>query len=137
MYFSLLIPTLTLRVVGVLGALALMLAILGLYGAIFYSVNERKREIGIRVALGAQPSHLLKLFLRQTAIISGLGVSVGLFLGVAATILLRSQFYKISPVEMQVLIPVAVVMILISMGIAYAAARPWIKVSPMEAVRHT
>ncbi len=137
MSFSLLIPILTLRVVSVLGALALMLAILGLYGAIFYSVNERKREIGIRIALGAQPSHLLKLFLRQTAIISGLGVSVGLFLGVAATILLRSQFYRISPVEMQVLIPVAVAMILISMGIAYMAARPWIKVEPMEAVRHT
>jgi predicted permease len=83
MYFSLLIPILTLRVVSVLGALALMLAILGLYGAIFYSVNERKREIGIRVALGAQPFHLVRLFLRQTAIISGVGASVGLLLGVS------------------------------------------------------
>jgi putative ABC transport system permease protein len=137
MYFSLLIPILTLRVVSILGALALMLAILGLYGAVFYSVNERRREIGIRVALGAQPFRLLKLFLRQTAIISGTGASIGLLLGVAATILFRSQFYRISPVEWQVLIPVAAVMILIAMGIAYAAARPWIKVSPMEAVRHT
>jgi predicted permease len=137
MYFSLLLPILTLRVVTALGALALMLAILGLYGAVFYSVNERKREIGIRVALGAQPFHLLKLFLQQTAIISGIGVSAGLFLGIAATILFRSQFYRISPVEWQVLIPVAVAMVLISMAIAYAAARRWIKVSPMEAVRHT
>jgi predicted permease len=137
MYFSLLIPILTMRVVTALGALALMLAVLGLYGAVFYSVNERKREIGIRVALGAQPFHLVKLFLRQTAIISGVGASVGLFLGIAATILFRSQFYRISPVEWQVLIPVAAAMVLISMAIAYTAARPWIKVSPMEAVRHT
>lgn len=136
MYFSLFIPIVTLRVVSALGALALILAVLGLYGAVFYSVNERKREIGIRVALGAQPFHLLRLFLRQTAIISGLGASIGLLLGVAATILFRTQFYRISPVEVQVLIPVAVAMVLLSMGIAYAAARPWIKVSPMEAVRH-
>lgn len=136
MYFSLFIPVVMLRVVSVLGALALLLAVLGLYGAVFYSVNERKREIGIRVALGAQPFHLVKLFLRQTAIISGLGASVGSLLGVAATILFRSQFYRISPVEMQVLVPVAVAIVLVSMGIAYAAARPWIKVSPMDAVRH-
>ena len=136
MYFSLLIPILTLRVVSGLGALALMLAILGLYGAIFYSVNERKREIGIRVALGAQPFHLIKLFLRQTALISGVGVSIGLILGVAATILFRSQFYRISPIEMHVLIPVALAMVVFSMAIAYMAARPWIKVNPMEAVRH-
>ena len=137
MYFSLLIPVVTLRVVSALGALALMLAVLGLYGAIFYSVNERRREIGIRVVLGAQPFHLMELFLRQTAIIAGLGASVGLLLGVAATILFRSQFYRISPVEMQVLVPVALAMVLLSMGIAYAAARPWIGVSPMEAVHHT
>src|SRR5579872_2036549 len=136
MYFSLLIPILTLRVVSALGALALMLAILGLYGAIFYSVNERKREIGIRVALGAQPFHLVTLFLRQTAIISGIGVSAGLFLGIAATILFRSQFYRISPVELHVLLPVAFAMVVISTAIAYVAARPWINVNPMEAIRH-
>ncbi|HEV2222336.1 MAG TPA: ABC transporter permease [Candidatus Acidoferrales bacterium] len=136
MYFSLLIPILTLRVVSALGALALMLAVLGLYGAIFYSVNERKREIGIRVALGAQPFHLLKLFLRQAALISGAGVSIGLFLGVAATILFRSQFYGIRDVDLHVLIPVALAMVLVSMAIAYTAARPWVKVNPMEAIRH-
>jgi putative ABC transport system permease protein len=137
MHFTLLVPLLTLRVVSGLGALALMLAIFGLYGAIFYSVNERKKEIGIRVALGAQPFRLIKLFLRQTAIISSVGVSVGLLLGIAATIMFRSQFYEIRSVEMHVLIPVALAMTLISTAIAFLAAWPWIKVNPLEAIRHT
>ena len=137
LHFTVMVPLLTLRVVSSLGALALMLAIFGLYGAIFYSVNERKKEIGIRVALGAQPFSLIKLFLRQTAMISGVGVSVGLFLGIAATILLRSQFYEIRAVELHVLVPVGLAMAVISTAIAYVAARPWIKVNPLEAIRHT
>jgi predicted permease len=137
LHFTVMVPLLTLRVVSSLGALALMLAIFGLYGAIFYSVNERKKEIGIRVALGAQPFSLIKLFLRQTAMISGVGVSVGLFPGIAATILLRSQFYEIRAVELHVLVPVGFAMAVISTAIAYAAARPWIKVNPLEAIRHT
>jgi hypothetical protein len=136
MRLTLFVQILTLEVVSGLGALALLLAAVGLYGTIFHSVSERKKEIGIRVALGAMPSHLLRLFLRQTAIISGLGVLIGLLLGIAATIVFNSQFYGIRPVELQVLIPVALLMVLISMAIAYAAARPWINASPMDAVRH-
>jgi predicted permease len=136
MRFTLFVPILTLEVVSGLGALALLLAAVGLYSAIFHSVSERKKEIGIRVALGALPSHLLHLFLRQTAIISGLGVLIGLLLGIASTIVFESQFYGIRPVELQVLIPVALLMVLISVVIAYAAARPWINGSPMDSVRH-
>ena len=88
------------------------------------------------MALGALPSHLVTLFLRQTTIIAGFGVLIGLLLGIAATIIFNSQFYGIRPVELQVLIPVAVLILLVSMAIAYAAARPWINASPMEAVRH-
>jgi predicted permease len=136
MKLTLFVPILTLEVVSGLGILALLLAAVGLYGTIFHSVSERKKEIGIRVALGALPAHLLKLFLRQTAIISGLGVLIGLALGVVATIIFNSQFYGIRSIELWVLIPVGMVMVLISMGIAYAAARPWVDASPMDAVRH-
>jgi predicted permease len=136
MKFSLYVPILTLGVVSGLGVLALLLAAVGLYGTIFHSVSERKKEIGIRVALGARPSHLLSLFLRQTAIVSGLGVLIGVLLGIGATIVFDSQFYGIHPVELRVLMPVALGMVLISIAIAYAAARPWINASPMDAVRH-
>jgi putative ABC transport system permease protein len=136
LHLNLLFPFLTLFVVVALGALALMLAILGLYGSIFYSVNERKKEIGIRVALGATPSRLIVMFLRRTAIISGVGISVGLALSIAATIVFKSQFYEVHALELHVLIPVALIMLLVAMAIAYVAVRPWINVDPIEAVRH-
>ena len=137
MHFSLLVPFLTLSVVGALGMLALALAVLGLYGAIFFSVNERRKEIGIRVALGAGPLDLIRMFLRQTAIIAGVGVSVGLILGVAATNMFKAQFYGIRPVELRVFLPVAITMMLLAMAVAYIAARPWIRINPIDAVRHS
>jgi predicted permease len=136
MRLTLIVPVLTLEVVGGLGALALLLAAVGLYGTIFHSVSERRREIGIRVALGASRADLVKLFLRQTATISGLGVAFGLLLGVMVTVIFNSQFFGIHSVELQVLVPVALGMICASLLIAYTAARPWVNASPMDAVRH-
>jgi predicted permease len=135
--FALLIPTITLWVILGLGALALLLAVFGLYGAIFYSVNERRKEIGIRVALGAGSRDVLALFFRQCAVVSGIGVAVGVALGIAATVLFRSQFFGIAAVELRVLIPVAAAMMAVALFIAYIAARPWIDVSPMDVVRHS
>jgi predicted permease len=136
MHFSLLVPFLTLSVVVALGTLALALAVLGLYGAIFFSVNERRKEIGIRVALGARPVDLIQMFLRQTAIIAGVGIAVGLILGVGATSMFQAQFYGIQRIELRVLLPVAMMMMLVAMAIAYIAARPWIAINPIDAVRH-
>jgi predicted permease len=134
---ALLIPSITLYVILALGLLALMLAVMGLYGAIFYSVNERRQEIGIRVALGAGPRNVLALFLRQSAVVAGLGVVIGLGLGVVATIALRSQLFGIASFEVSVLSSVAIVMMAIALSITYLAARPWIAVNPMDAVRHS
>ncbi|SPF40575.1 putative Permease [Candidatus Sulfopaludibacter sp. SbA4] len=122
--------------VAALSGLGLLLAIIGLYGAISYSVSERRKELGIRVALGAQPWHLLKMILRQTFAIAGTGVAVGLLLGIGATMLLRSQFYEIGAVEWTVLLPVSAAMLGVSLLVAYVSARPWIAANPMEAVRH-
>ena len=123
--------------VAALSALGLLLAIVGLFGAISYSVSERKKELGIRVALGAQPWQLLKMIFRQTLVVAGAGTAVGIILGVVATILLRSEFFGIGAVELPVLIPVAATMLAVSLAVAYVSARPWIKVDPMEAVRHS
>ena len=119
-----------------LSGLGLLLAVIGLFGAISYSVSERKKELGIRVALGARPGQLLQMVLRQTLVIAGTGVAVGILLGVGATILLRSAFYNVSAVEWIVLVPVSIAMLAISVLVAYVSARPWITISPMEAVRH-
>ena len=113
----------------------LLLAIIGLFGAISYAVSERKKELGIRVALGARPGQLMSMVLRQTALVTGIGVGVGIVLGVAATIVFRSQLYGVGALEWVVLLPTALGMLGLSMLVAYLSARPWIAVNPMEAVR--
>jgi hypothetical protein len=135
MNLSMFFPIVILRCVAALSAIALLLAIVGIYGTIFYSVSERKREIGIRVALGAVPRQLFSMVLQRTALIAGIGVIAGTAAGIAATVLLRSQFFGIRAVEWYVLVPVAVSMIVLAATVAIAAARPWIRMNPMEAIR--
>jgi putative ABC transport system permease protein len=122
--------------VAMLSALGLLLAVIGLFGAISYSVSERKKELGIRVALGALPWQLLQMVLRQTMFVAGAGVAIGIVLGVVATIVFRSQLYGIAAVEWSVLIPAGSGMLLLSLMVAYLSARPWITIDPMDAVRH-
>ena len=121
---------------GILSALGLLLAMIGLLGAVSYSVGERKKELGIRVALGARRGQLLAMVLRQTAMVAGAGIAIGALLGIGATALLQSQLYRIGAVEWTVLLPVSAAMMAICLVIAYISARPWLKVDPMEAVRH-
>jgi putative ABC transport system permease protein len=134
--FPLLAERITAGCVAGLSALGMLLAVVGLFGAISYSVSERKKELGIRVALGARPGQLLEMVLRQTLLITGVGTAIGILLGVGATVLLRSQFYGVSAVEWTVLVPVTFAMLAVSAVVAYICARSWITIDPMEAVRH-
>jgi predicted permease len=136
MNLSLFTERITAGVVVAVGALGLLLVTIGLSGAISYSISQRKKELGIRVALGARSGQLLKMVLRQVLSIAGAGVAIGILLGVAATVLLRSQFYGIGTVEWTVLIPVSALMLAVALLVAYFSARPWIDADPMEAVRH-
>jgi predicted permease len=134
--FALYIPRLALISISGFGGLAFVLAAVGLYGAVFYSVSERTREMGIRVALGAHPWDLWKLVLRQTSAITIIGLCVGIAGGVCASIVARSLLYRIQPVEWVVLTGVGVVMLAMTLATAYSAARPWMRVDPMQSVRH-
>ena len=134
--FSLLEERLTAYAVAGLSALGMLLAVVGLFGAISYSVSERKKELGIRVALGARPGQLLEMVLRQTLVTAGAGTAIGILLGVGVTVLLRSQFYGVSAVEWTVLVPVAAAMLAVSALVAWLCARSWITIDPMVAVRH-
>jgi ABC-type antimicrobial peptide transport system permease subunit len=134
--FTLLLQRITAAVAEGLSALGLLLAVMGLAGAISYSVSERKKELGIRVALGAGEGRLMSMILRQTLVVSGAGVGIGIALGTVATALLRSKFFGIGVVEWTVLLPTGAGMLLASLAVAYLSARPWIAVNPMEAVRH-
>ncbi len=136
MNLTLLGDRITAGCVAALSGLGLLLAVIGLFGAISYSVSERKKELGICVALGARPGQLLQMVLRQTLAIAGTGVAIGMLLGVGATMLLRSQFYDVAAVEWTVLVPVGIAMLAVALLVAYVSARPWIAINPMEAVRH-
>ncbi len=133
---TLLAERITTAVVAALSGMGLALAIVGLAAAISYSVSERRKELGIRVALGAGPWQLLRMILRQTGVVAGAGIAIGIALGVGGTVLLKSQLFGISAVEWTVLFPVGAGVLAVALAVAYVAARPWIKVDPMEAVRH-
>jgi len=133
---SLYIPRVTLVCTSVFGGLAFILAAVGLYGAVFYFVSERKKELGIRVALGAAPRDLWKMILRQTSIVTAAGVCLGILCGIVVSTLVRSQLYGIHPVEWRVFLAVALTMGGMTVLTAYSAARPWLRADPMESVRH-
>lgn len=122
--------------VTALSILGVLLAIVGLFGTVSYSVSERRKEFGIRVALGAQPWQLLRMVFRQTLLVTGSGAVLGILVGVGATVLLRSQFYGIGSVEWSVLIPVAAVMLAVCFAVTYLSAKSHIKVDPLETIRH-
>ena len=134
--FALFVPRVTLFCIVGFGGLAFMLAAVGLYGAVFYSVSERKKELGIRAALGASPRDLWNMILRQTSAVTATGVSLGILGGVFANTLVRSLLYGIGPVEWTVFLAVALTMALMTVLTAYSAARPWVHTDPMESVRH-
>jgi predicted permease len=122
--------------VGILSLLALVLAMVGLFASVSYSVSERRRELGIRVALGAGPGRLLRLVLRETAELAGAGIVMGLLFGIAATAALRSLLYGIRVFEFTVIIPVSAVMLAVCLAVAAISARPWLHIDAMETIRH-
>jgi predicted permease len=136
MDISLYVPRITLVCTGAFGCVAFVLAAVGLYGAVFYAVSERKKELGIRVALGAAPRDLWRMILRQTTVVTATGVCLGIAGGIMASTLVRSQLYGIRPVEWSVFLAVGLTMGLMTMLTAYSAARPWMQANPMESVRH-
>jgi putative ABC transport system permease protein len=118
------------------GMLAFLLSMAGIYATTSYSVAERKKEIGIRMALGAQPGNIMAILLRQSALATGTGLLLGLGLGILMSALLGSLLYGIRPVETGVLVAVLALTATIALATAYLAARPWVKADPLEAVRH-
>ena len=134
--FALFVPRVTLFCIVGFGGLAFVLATVGLYGAVFYSVSEQKKELGIRAALGASPRHLWTMILQQTSVVTATGVSLGILGGVLASTLVRSLLYGIRPVEWTVFLAVAVTMASMTALTTYSAARPWVRTDPMESVRH-
>jgi ABC-type antimicrobial peptide transport system permease subunit len=121
--------------VGAFAAVALLLASLGIYGLLAYMVGQKSHEIGIRIALGAQPSDILKLILRRGMLLSGAGILVGLILAAIAAPLIASLLYGVHPLDLEVFLFVPVVFLVVSFLASSIPARRALRVDPIVALR--
>ncbi|MGA2075452.1 MAG: FtsX-like permease family protein, partial [Terriglobia bacterium] len=121
---------------GAFAVLALLLGVVGLYGVIAYSVSQRTREIGIRMALGAERSSVYKLVLKEAAWLTGTGIAVGLICSVAAATLMRKLLFGTQAWDVPTLAAVAAVLSISALLASYVPARRATKVDPMAALRH-
>jgi len=126
----------TLVMLGIAGGMALVLGILGIYGVISYTVSQRRREFGIRLALGAHPGNVLKMVLRQGAKMALVGVVIGLGGAFALTRLMTSLLFGVAASDPVTFVAVAVLLILVALLACYLPARRAMKVDPMAALRY-
>jgi predicted permease len=129
-------PRMMASLLGGFAAFALLLAAMGIYGIVAYSVRQRMHELGIRAALGATYSNLLSLVLRQGALLAGIGILVGIPAALAVSQVLGSLLYGISPQDMMVFIGVPLCLAFVALVASYLPARRATKVDPMVALRY-
>jgi putative ABC transport system permease protein len=132
---SLLMPRVLVAIVVTLGVVTLLLALLGLYGTVSYTVTQRRAEIGIRVALGAGPAGVFALVLKHTGLVALTGAALGLAAGAVSLPTVSSLFYGVRPVDPGVMALVALATVAIALGTAYVVARPWIRLAAVDLLR--
>jgi ABC-type antimicrobial peptide transport system permease subunit len=120
---------------GIAGGMALLLGTIGIYGVISYAVSQRRREIGIRLALGAQPRELRGMFVRSGLMLAGLGVAIGLAAAVGLMRLMNSLLFGITSLDPLTYVAVAVVLVAAAVLASYVPARRTASVDPVEALR--
>jgi ABC-type antimicrobial peptide transport system permease subunit len=116
--------------------LATLLAAIGLYGVLAYGVAQRTRELGLRLALGAEPANLRVLVLRQVALWAVIGIAVGGGAAIAFGRLAESLLYGLTAFDVRALAVAAVTLSLVMLAAAYLPARRASRIAPMEALRH-
>jgi predicted permease len=126
----------TLVLVGAFAGLAVLLAAIGIFGVISYSVTQRTHEIGIRMALGAQQEDVLGMILRQGAKVTALGVLFGIIGAVTLTRAMRELLYRVSATDPWTFAIVAAVLVAVALAACYIPARRALRVDPMVALRY-
>jgi len=127
--------TFALVMLAIAGGMALLLGVVGIYGVLSYAVTQRTREIGIRMALGAQPGELHGLFLKRGLILAGAGIGFGLVAAAIATRLMSTLLYATSPLDPVTYVAVAVTLVAAALAASYIPARRATTIDPVEALR--
>ena len=121
---------------GFFGALALLLASVGIYGVMAYAVSRRTREIGIRMALGADRGVVLRMVLGEGLLLIGTGLGVGVLVTLAVTRLMAGLLYGVSATDPVTLIAVPIILVGVALGACFVPARRATRVNPMAALRY-
>ncbi|HYB95299.1 MAG TPA: ABC transporter permease [Vicinamibacterales bacterium] len=128
-------PRLTAVAMSIFGGAALLLAALGVYGIVAYSVSQRSREFGIRVALGAKPSQIIRMVVGQNLRIVALGLALGLLAAVPATRLLRGLLYQVGPNDPTTFVAIGVMLTAVAIVAAYLPARRGTQIDPVVTLK--
>jgi hypothetical protein len=124
------------EMLGIFAAMGLILAAIGIYEVISYSVSERSHELGLRMALGAQRGHVVRLVLGQALVLSVVGVVIGVAGSFAAAPLLAEFLYGVKPHDVLTLLLVSALLIAVTFLASYIPARHATLIDPMETLRH-
>jgi ABC-type antimicrobial peptide transport system permease subunit len=126
----------TLVMLGIAAAMALALGMIGIYGVVSYTVSQRTREIGIRVALGAPAGNVLRMILGQSARMIFAGVGIGVAAALGLTELMRSLLFGVSPRDPLTFAAVAALLVVVALLASYIPARRAMLIDPIVALRH-
>jgi predicted permease len=129
-------PRIAMDLVGSMGVVGLLLAIAGLYGLVAYNVSRRTREIGIRMALGAASSDVLRLVMGKGIVLVGIGTVIGLVMGFAVEQLMNSMLFNAGGVDILAYVIVVPSLFLVTMLAAYVPARRASRIAPTQALRY-
>jgi ABC-type antimicrobial peptide transport system permease subunit len=125
----------TLVMLSVAGAMTLLLGIVGLYGVVAYAVSQRTREIGIRIALGAQRESLTRMFVREGLMLTAIGVVCGVAVAFGTMRLMRSLLYHVSPADPSTYAAATFSIVAIAWLATYVPSRRAAGIDPVDALR--
>jgi ABC-type antimicrobial peptide transport system permease subunit len=115
--------------------LALLLGLVGIYGVIAYSVTQRRREIGVRLAIGAQPKQVLSLFVRSGLMLASVGILAGVVASSALMRLMSSLLFGVAAVDIPSYVAASLILLVAALLASYLPSRRALRVDPAEALR--